>query len=149
MPAVPDAYDANGYHDVAMGSRETNEANRLPFMPLYIDDWLSSDAIAAFTPEQESAYLRLLMRQWKSPDCSLPKDESILASYSRLGSRWKKLGRQILQRCFVEVNGRFVNQRLKFEWEKAREKSVKAQSAAFTRWSKDSRRRLPVDGVEK
>lgn len=105
-------------------------------MPKYVDDWLSSLSIACFTLEQEAAYDRLLMFQWKDPTCSLPKDESILASYSRLGARWKKVGRPIIARCFVEENGRWFNQRCRKEWLKAQEIAGKRKAAAEERWRK-------------
>ena len=113
-----------------------HETSRLPYMPKFIDDWLSSLTIATFTLEQEAAYDRLLMYQWKDPQCSLPKDEAILASYSRLGPKWKKFGRPIIARCFVEENGRLFNRRCRQEWLKAQEISGKRKAAADERWRK-------------
>ena len=120
-----------------------NGRSRLPYMPLYVDDWLSSDTITSFTLEQEAAYARLLMRQWKAPDGQLPKDESVLASFSRLGARWKKVGRPIIQRCFVERAGGLVNLRLRQEWLRVRERSCKARAAAAERWERERQGQLP------
>lgn len=118
-----------------MPSRE-QEKTRFPYLPFYVDDWLSSDAVSGFTLEQEAAYLRLLLRQWKAADGQLPKDETLLASYSRLGARWRKVGRSILQRCFVERADGYVNTRLRTEWLKVRERSSKAKAAAEERWGR-------------
>jgi uncharacterized protein YdaU (DUF1376 family) len=116
-----------------------SERPRFPYVPFYVDDWLSSDAIAGFTLEQEAAYLRLLLRQWKAPDGKLPKDEARLAGYSRLGARWAKVGRPIIKRCFVERGGAYVNPRLHVEWLRVRDKSQKAQAAAEERWGRERR----------
>lgn len=116
----------------------TDEKTRFPYVPFYVDDWLSSDAIAGFTLEQEAVYLRLLLRQWKASDGQLPKDEGLLAGYSRLGHRWAKVGRPIIQRCFVERTGGWVNPRLREEWLRVRSKSEKAKAAADLRWSQGS-----------
>lgn len=122
-------------------SGKSLEFSRLPFMPIFVDDWLSSDAVAGFTLEQEGAYFRLLMWEWKSADCALAADESVLARLSRLESRWRKVGRPIVDRCFTKIDGRLVNERLREVWERARKKSEKSAEAARISWE---RRRLPL-----
>ena len=109
-------------------------AARLPYMPLYVDDWLTSEAVSDFTLEQRGAYLELLLRQWKSPDGMLPKDERSLARMSGLGRQWRKLGRPIIARCFVKRRDGLVNPRCRAEWERARDRSVQATDAARKRW---------------
>lgn len=116
----------------------------LPYYPKYIDDWLSSLTVGGFTLEQEGAYDRLLMHQWKSPDCSLPNDDQTLAQYSRLGAKWRKLGRPIVEKCFVLVDGRLRNEKLYRHWLDAQDKSVKARAAADARWAAVRQRRLPI-----
>lgn len=118
-----------------MTSRD--EKNGFHYFPFYVDDWLSSDRIEAFTLEQEAAYLRLLIRQWKAPDGQLPKDEEVLARFSRLGAKWKKVGRPILAACFVERAGGWVNPRLRQIWLHVRERSAKARAAAEKRWDEE------------
>lgn len=112
------------------------EAARFHYMPLYVDDWLSSDSVDSFSLEQQAAYLLLLLRQWKAKDGMLPKDEATLARWSRLGARWAKVGRPIVARCFTERGGRLVNLRCLELWEAAREKSAQAREAAQTRWQR-------------
>lgn len=103
-------------------------------MPFYVDDWLSSDTVEGFTLEQQGAYLLLLLRQWKAKDGRLPSDEATLARWSRLGARWRTVGRPIIQRCFVERGGGLVNPRCRALWEDIKEKSKKAKLAAEIRW---------------
>jgi uncharacterized protein YdaU (DUF1376 family) len=114
-------------------AREPAQEDRFPWVPFYVDDWLTSDAIADFSVEQEGAYLRLLLRQWKSPDGVLPKDDATLAKYSRLGKRWKKVGQPIIGRCFIERPEGFVNLRLWNEWLHAHHRRDVARAAAAKR----------------
>lgn len=125
-----------------MAAHDGDNKARFPYLPFYVDDWLSSDSIAGFTLEQEGAYLRLLLRQWKAPDGQLPKDEALLAGYSKLGARWRKVGRPILQRCFVERASGYVNERLRSIWLRVREKSSKARAAAGKRWDDERQGQL-------
>jgi uncharacterized protein YdaU (DUF1376 family) len=106
---------------------------QFPYFPLYVDEWLSSAAVDGFTLEQQAAYLRLLLRQWKAVDGRLPKDETTLARWSGLGARWRTVGRPILARCFVESRGGWVNPKCYDLWVWARDKSAKAQAAAAIR----------------
>ena len=109
---------------------------RFPYLPLFVDDWLTSDAIDGFTVEQEGAYLRLLLRQWKSKTGMLPRDERELARISRLGERWRELGKPIIDRCFVKRRFGLVNLRLRNEWERAEKRSAVNANAARKRWSR-------------
>jgi uncharacterized protein YdaU (DUF1376 family) len=115
-------------------------------MPFYVDDWLSSDTVESFTLEQQGAYLLLLLRQWKAKDGYLPKDETTLARWSRLGARWRKVGRPILDQCFVERAGGYVNLRCRRLWEEVKDKSASAKRAAELRWNHPQQRRLPTNG---
>jgi uncharacterized protein YdaU (DUF1376 family) len=110
---------------------------RFPYMPFFVDDWLSSDAVESFTLEQQGAYLLLLARQWKAKDGYLPKDEATLARWSRLGPRWRTVGRPILDQCFVERAGGYVNPRCRRLWEEVKARSAKARHAAEVRWNGD------------
>lgn len=119
---------------------------RFPYMPFFVDDWLSSDTVEGFTLEQQGAYLLLLARQWKAHDGYLPKDEATLARWSRLGVRWRKVGRPILARCFVERAGGLVNVRLRRLWEMTKDKTTKARQSADVRWDRERQRRLKLGG---
>jgi uncharacterized protein YdaU (DUF1376 family) len=119
-----------------VGSRLNNSDSRarFPYLPLFVDDWLSSDAVETMTLEQQGAYLRLLLRQWKAPNGLLPKEDATLARWSGLGARWRRVGRPVLDRCFSERADGFVNLKLRRLWEETRERSGKAREAAAERW---------------
>lgn len=111
-------------------------------MPFFVDDWLSSDTVEGFTLEQQGAYFLLLCRQWKAPTGILPNDENLLARWSRLGSRWRSVGRPILKACFTERDGGLANPKCRKLWEEVQEKSRKNQAAAAARWNQERQRRL-------
>ena len=88
--------------------------NAPPAFQFYASDWLGSTRIALMTPEQEGVYIRLLAHAWADDDCSLPADDRSLALLSRLGARWRKVGRAILD-CFEthpERPDRLINRKL-------------------------------------
>jgi hypothetical protein len=55
-----------------------------PYMPFYVNDWLSSPRVQAMTPAEELAYFRLCLFCWASGDASLPADPSLLERLARL-----------------------------------------------------------------
>jgi len=112
-----------------------NGRARFPYMPLYVDDWLSSDTVESFSLVQQAAYLRLLLRQWKAPNGFLPNDEAQLAKWSGLGVNWKRLGRPVLAAGFTHTTSGYVNPKLRDLWKSARSKSAQARKAAEKRWS--------------
>lgn len=83
----------------------------------YVDDWLSSPSVALLSLEEEGAYLNLLLRAWKQPDCGLPDDAAVLAAWSKLGpAKWRK-SQARLRSLFEEQDGRLYNPRLMRERE--------------------------------
>jgi uncharacterized protein YdaU (DUF1376 family) len=111
-----------------------NGKTRFPYMPFYVDDWLSSDTVARLSLVQRAAYLNLLIRQWKAPNGILPNDEEQLARWSELGVNWKRLGRPILAACFTSTASGYINPKLRGLWIAARSKSEQARKAAEKRW---------------
>lgn len=93
------------------------EHSPLYWFPFDVGEWLKSPAVSAMLPEQEGAYLRLLLTSWGdgSAEPSLPTDQAKLAQLSRLGPRWRKLGHLIVEQ-FEERNGRLVNAKLAATW---------------------------------
>lgn len=83
------------------------------------------------TPEQEGGYIRLLCYAWADPDCSLPDDDQILSSLSRLNEGWFNGGSTVVRQCFKQVNGRLVNMRLVAEREKQRIWSEKSRQGGL------------------
>ena len=107
----------------------------------YVDDWLSSGRIELMDAHEERGYLRLLLRAWKDPDCSLPNDDVVLASWSKMGSQWFKdtcdkslrvaglTSGVKVKACFREASGRLINDRQRKEWEYQRAVNVKRSAS--------------------
>lgn len=89
----------------------------LHWFPVFVADWLTSDAITLMLPEQEGAFFRLLLRAWGkgASEPSLPADDASLAILSRLGNRWKKLG-ALVRAQFEERDGKLYNAKLSEVW---------------------------------
>lgn len=76
-----------------------------PAFLLDVDAWLTSARIAAMSAEEERAYFRLLMYQWKDPACSLPDDDALLAAMAKVPLElWLKQIRGVVEGCFIEPN---------------------------------------------
>lgn len=60
----------------------------LPYMPFYVDRWLTSDKLRRAPVEVIGAVIQLLAWAWKQEDCTLPDDDEYLADVSSLGARW-------------------------------------------------------------
>lgn len=89
----------------------------LHWFPVFVADWLTSDEITLMLPEQEGAFFRLLLRAWGKgvAEPSIPSDDASLATLSRLGKRWGKLG-PLIREQFEERNGRLYNAKLSEVW---------------------------------
>ena len=82
----------------------------LPFMPLYVDDWLTSPTRSTMTATARAIYLDLLMYQWK--DGYVPNDPEKLArmtnfSVAELSAAWPMVFPH-----FNLKNGRYRNRKL-------------------------------------
>jgi len=75
-------------------------------------------------PEQEGAFIRLLCVAWGdgATEPSVPDDDKALATISRLGARWKRLG-ALVRSQFTPRNGRLYNPKLSRIWSEQRERS--------------------------
>jgi uncharacterized protein YdaU (DUF1376 family) len=102
------------------GSENGGKMNKPPAFQFYPSDWLSSTKISLMTPAEEGAYIRLLCHAWGDPQCSLPNDDEILSSLSRLGEGWFNGSGSKIKRCFRVKGNRLINERLKIEREKQR-----------------------------
>lgn len=97
-----------------------------PFMQLYVADYLGDTR--HLTTEQHGAYLLLLMTMWRAEGV-LPDDDRKLARIAGCtASRWAKIKDDVLA-FFDACEGGLTNKRLKFELEKASEKSIKRAEA--------------------
>lgn len=95
--------------------------NKPPAFQFYPGDWLASTKISLMTPAEEGAYIRLLCHAWSDPQCSLPDDDNILASLSRLGPEWFEGASTKIRACFKKKGNKLYSERLKIEREKQRE----------------------------
>ena len=109
-------------------------ARALPFMKLFVDDFLKDPAQVVMTPAECGAYIRLLCHMWRlsmnRPDfVGLPDDDRYLARCAgcRPGQPWLKLRRALFDSLdpvliideVHEVGLRVLNLRLKREHEAA------------------------------
>jgi len=94
----------------------------IPYMPLYVADYLS-DAAHLSTIEH-GAYLLLIMTYWQRGE-SLPDDDKKLARICRLEARaWNRL-KPTLADFFEVVDGKWLHSRVEHELHKVRSKSLK------------------------
>lgn len=102
----------------------------LPYMPLYIADYLS-DAAHLSTLEH-GAYLLLLMTYWQRGE-ALPADDKKLARICRLGPReWAKVKPSISE--FFEVTcNTWLHKRVERELQAVRDKSLKKRNGGLAR----------------
>ena len=70
----------------------------LPWMPFFVNDFLSSSEVYLMSPEEGWGYLNLLFAQWQSGSkrC-IPRDKDELAKLSRLGKKWPRCSARILK----------------------------------------------------
>jgi uncharacterized protein YdaU (DUF1376 family) len=131
-------------------SPEASSMAELHWFPLYVTDWLTSRSVTAMLPEQEGAYLRLLIQAWGdgSAEPRLEDDARKLAAWSRLGNRWKKLGPAVRAE-FVERDGMLFNLRLSEVWQEQQKKhataSTKAKTAVDAREARKKGRHATID----
>ena len=75
--------------------------NRLPSMPFFVGDYLSSGKVESLSLEEEAVYLRLLFYQWQ--EGFLPNNFQTLAKYTKCNARkfkrvWGVIGEQFQKR---------------------------------------------------
>lgn len=111
-----------------------------PPLPLWTDDWLTSEAVDGLDAASERGYLRLLLWCWKGEGCSLPTDRDRLARYAKLTRARAKL-ELILELFFVShptLVDRLSNLKLLELWLENREFSETAsrngKMGAEARW---------------
>lgn len=117
-------------------------------MPFYVNDWLSSPRVQAMTPLQELAYFRLISFCWASQDASLPDDDNVLASLSRMGEGWFDNGSQVVRKCFNQhptKPGYLTNERVYELW--SERQKWRDKSAEGGRKSGQSRRLRSAKGT--
>jgi uncharacterized protein YdaU (DUF1376 family) len=106
------------------------------WMPLYVADYLLDTT--DLTPEQHGCFLLLLMAAWRRNDCALPDDKKWLRSLfpTMHGRAFNRVVPTLLQRFFsLGDDGKWRNERLSKEHQKACENNQKACEKAAKRWA--------------
>jgi uncharacterized protein YdaU (DUF1376 family) len=105
-----------------------------PSLPLWTDAYLA-DTLHLSTKEH-GAYLLLLITAWRTPDCSLPDDDKILARYARMDMRGWRHMRPVLEQFFTISQGNWTQKRLQKERNYVSELRRKNADNARSRWLK-------------
>jgi uncharacterized protein YdaU (DUF1376 family) len=101
----------------------------LPYMPLYVADYLADTA--HLTALENGAYLMLIMNYWQRGK-ELPAGDKQLARIARVtDDEWREI-KPALQEFFEETDGAWVHHRIEHELEKVKAKSEQASSAGRT-----------------
>ena len=108
----------------------------LPYFKFYPNDWLGSQNIELMTPAEEGGYIHLLARAWNSCDCSIPDNDEILATLSRLNGGWKDSSKKIRDR-FVSKDGKLFPKKLHGLFKDAADVSDSKKIGAGERWDKE------------
>ncbi len=111
-----------------------------PPLPLWVDDWLTSEAIDDLSPRAERGYMRLLMWCWKGDGCSLPTDRDKLARMAKMTRARPEL--ELILELFFGSHpsrvDRITNPKLLQLWLDGREREQKlsnnGRKAAEARW---------------
>lgn len=91
---------------------------KAPYFSFYVRDWLCSRNVFSMTGDEIKAYIYLLSESWlQTPRATLPKDDTELASMSRLSNAdWMRVKQRVLTmfkegQCDEHL-GRLFNDRL-------------------------------------
>ena len=102
----------------------------IPFMPLYVADYLA-DAAHLSTAEH-GAYLLLLMTYWQRGE-ALPDDDKKLARITGLSGRNWLRARPVLIEFFEVRDNKLVHRRVERELSRVRDKSLKNRKGGLAR----------------
>lgn len=114
--------------------------NRPPAFMFYPNDFSSDDKVEAMSTEAVGCYVLLLCKAWRSnPPATLPDDDGLLARWARVSeTRWYELKPQVLSAWTLTHEKRWLQRRLKKEWDKQRqrrvERSTSGKKGAAKRW---------------
>ena len=122
---------------------------KLPVLPLYTDAFVADTL--HLTPEEVGAYLLLLMAAWRTPDCTLPDNDQILARIARVSpQKWRLIKGQLRAFWESQPGGKLSQKRLSKEHSKALS-NMRAQTAnsharkSFKNKNTDGSMDVPVD----
>ncbi len=102
----------------------------IPFMPLYVADYLADAAHLSTT--EHGAYLLLIMTYWQRGE-PLPDDDKKLARICRVGPReWARM-KPTISEFFEIADGDWFHSRVQTELQNVRAKSLKKRKAGLAR----------------
>jgi uncharacterized protein YdaU (DUF1376 family) len=112
----------------------------LPFLPLYVDDWLNSESVSLMSFEAQGVYIRLLCYQWRNG--SIPSDLSKVARLAGipiadLGRVWDEVGPMFWEVDNTLANPRLANERTR-QMERYEAKSQGGKQGNAKRWGNTS-----------
>lgn len=114
----------------------TSMAQKPPAFQFYARDWLSSPTVRKMSPHLRGIYIDLLAAAWNSEEPgTLPLPLDFAARSAGLDIRSLRDFMAKSPRCFVEVGGKLVNEKLHNQWLSYRELSEKRSEAAKSRYS--------------
>lgn len=103
----------------------------LPYLPLWVSDYEAKTAHLSF--EEDGAYSRLLRLAWTCPGGTLPHDDVWLMRRLRSTEEFfDRVVKPVLKEFFTVRRGRYVNDRLKHEFDTATEKTQRRKAAGKT-----------------
>lgn len=83
---------------------------KLPWMPVVVDDWLTSPTRLKMTHKERAVYLELMMFQWR--DGSITSDSSVLAKLVTMDDQEFSSVAPVVLSCFNLRRGRYRNAKL-------------------------------------
>ena len=114
-------------------------SKKMPYMPLWVSDFVGDASVAAMDAAEVGAYVLLLMYQWS--DGPLPTKSARLMRMARLSSRQKDKLATVLENFHMTPEG-LVNKRLESirqdQVAKMRELSKRGKAAADVRWGNNA-----------
>jgi uncharacterized protein YdaU (DUF1376 family) len=107
-----------------------------PSLPLWTDAYLADTT--HLTTEQHGAYLLLLMKAWRRPDCALPDDSLLMSRMAGIEPRkWPGVWSVLKDFFLLHEDGLWRQKRLTKERVYVDAASERAKAAAQKRWGKD------------
>lgn len=108
------------------------QGEKLPYMPLYVDEWDSSRYVQRLSYEGQGVYMALLKHQWR--DGSIPVEESEVRDLLGLPTPQFIDLPSLLDRQFPKRGGVRVNAKLATLRREALAKCKRARKSANVRW---------------
>jgi len=114
-----------------MSAPDESKDVRLPFIRIWVDDFVSSPKVQAMTTEEIGAYFLLLLHAWSSRGATVPASDKELSQITKLTRiKWKRCRSAVLK-CFElsKDGASYKNDRLEDEWRKSQETHKKRSTA--------------------